>query len=63
MTDHANLTNPCIGICVSDEVGTCIGCYRTQDERAKWYHESTEWRIQVLSELPDREEAMFGKDN
>lgn len=63
MTDHANLTNPCVGICVSDDSDMCIGCYRTYDERANWYTESTEWRVQVLTVLPDREEKMFGKDN
>jgi len=61
--DHANLTNPCIGICVSDDSGTCIGCYRTQDERNNWYVESTDWRVQTLAKLTVREEEMFGKDN
>lgn len=60
--DHANLTNPCVGICVSNEDGTCIGCYRTQDERSNWYIESTEWRETVLADLPKREEDVFGRD-
>jgi predicted Fe-S protein YdhL (DUF1289 family) len=62
-SDHANLTNPCVGICVADDKGMCIGCYRTYDERSTWYIESTKWREQVLAELPVREEEMFGKDN
>jgi len=61
--DHANLTNPCVGICVSDEHGNCIGCYRTQDERNNWYIESTEWRVTVLTELPGREADMFKESN
>lgn len=61
--EHANLTNPCVGICVSDDTGMCIGCYRTYDERSNWYLESTDWRKKVLAELPVREEEMFGKDN
>lgn len=60
--DHANLTNPCVGICVSDETGMCIGCFRTQDERSNWYIESTEWRETVLTDLPKREEDVFGRD-
>lgn len=60
--DHANLTNPCVGICVSDDSGMCIGCYRTQDERNNWYSESTAWREKVLAELPKREEDVFGRD-
>jgi len=60
--DHANLTNPCVGICVSDETGMCIGCYRTQDERSNWYIESTVWRETVLAELPKREEDVFGRN-
>jgi predicted Fe-S protein YdhL (DUF1289 family) len=60
--DHANLTNPCVGICVSDDNDMCIGCYRTQDERASWYSESKEWRETVLADLPKREENVFGRD-
>lgn len=60
--DHANLTNPCVGICVSDDSGMCIGCYRTQDERNNWYSESTAWRETVLADLPKREEDVFGRD-
>jgi len=61
--DHANLTNPCVGICVSNEDGTCIGCFRTADERSNWYIESTEWRETVLADLPKREADVFGQDN
>lgn len=60
--DHANLTNPCVGICVSDETGMCIGCFRNDDERANWYLESDQWRETVLAELPKREEDVFGRD-
>lgn len=62
MSDHANLTNPCVGICVSDETGMCIGCFRSDDERANWYLESDKWREKVLAELPKREEDVFGRD-
>jgi predicted Fe-S protein YdhL (DUF1289 family) len=62
MSDHANLTNPCVGICVSDDTKICIGCYRTYDERVNWYLESDEWRETVLAELPKREEKMFEGD-
>lgn len=60
--EHANNTNPCVGICASDDNGMCVGCYRTQDERNQWYSESTAWRIKVLTELPNREEDIFGRD-
>lgn len=62
MTDHANKTNPCVGICVSNEDGMCIGCFRTNEERMDWYQESDAWREKVLSELPKREEDVFGRD-
>lgn len=61
--DHANSTNPCVGICVSDDNDVCIGCYRTQEERNSWYSESTEWRIQVLNKLLLREADIFGENN
>jgi len=56
---HASDTNPCLGICQSDAKGYCIGCYRTQDEREKWYTESVEWREQTLKELSLRETRAF----
>jgi predicted Fe-S protein YdhL (DUF1289 family) len=56
---HASDTNPCLGICQLDAKGYCIGCYRTQDEREKWYTESVEWREQTLKELSLRETRAF----
>ena len=58
--EHANNTNPCQGICVTDGNGTCIGCQRTDEERNKWYIESVEWRENILAQLSAREEKMFG---
>lgn len=59
MIDHANNTNPCVGICVSNEDGTCIGCFRTSEERMNWYQETDDWREQVLKELSEREDNIF----
>ena len=60
--EHANNTNPCQGICVSDEKGYCIGCQRTEEERSNWYVETIEWREKVLAEIKTREEDVFGRD-
>ena len=59
MTDqdeHANNTNPCVGLCVTDDSGMCIGCFRTEDERAMWYQETNEWRETALVQLKERED-------
>lgn len=58
--EHANSTNPCVGICAVDENGFCVGCLRTDEERMQWYNESSDWRESVLKEIKKREEAMFG---
>lgn len=59
--EHANSTNPCQGICVTDDdTNYCIGCQRTQEERDKWYSETNEWRENVLKEIKVREENVFG---
>ena len=63
MDNHANSTNPCQGICAIDDNGFCVGCLRTNDERSMWYTESPEWRENVLEEIKNREESMFGKGN
>jgi uncharacterized protein len=60
--NHASNTNPCVGICVSNEEGVCIGCFRTDKERMDWYTETDAWRDNVLKELPAREENVFGRD-
>jgi predicted Fe-S protein YdhL (DUF1289 family) len=54
--EHANNTNPCQGICISDNNDICIGCFRTADERSTWYEETNEWREQVLIKIKEREE-------
>ena len=54
--EHANNTNPCVGICATDGDGMCIGCFRTDEERLGWYSETIEWREQVLIKLKEREE-------
>jgi predicted Fe-S protein YdhL (DUF1289 family) len=56
---HASDTNPCLGICQLDAKGYCIGCYRTQEEREKWYTETIEWREDTLKALSDREDKAF----
>jgi predicted Fe-S protein YdhL (DUF1289 family) len=59
--EHANSTNPCQGICVTDDnTNFCIGCMRTIEERNDWYKETNEWREQVLTKLKEREDAAFG---
>jgi len=55
-SEHANNTNPCIGVCMTDDDGICVGCFRSQEERASWYEETNEWREQVLTILKEREE-------
>jgi predicted Fe-S protein YdhL (DUF1289 family) len=60
--EHANNTNPCVGICASDNADMCIGCLRTQEERNEWYSQTNEWRNQVIVELKQREEDVFGRD-
>lgn len=60
---HANITNPCIGICSNDDNGYyCIGCFRSDEERMVWYSETTEWRENVLLELKKREDLAFGDE-
>jgi len=40
--------SPCIGICLVDEKGTCIGCHRTLDEIGIWSRASDAQKRQVL---------------
>ena len=56
--EHANATNPCQGYCQTDEK-YCGACFRTEEERAKWYTASNEWREQVLAEIETRKDTLF----
>ena len=56
--EHANATNPCEGYCMSED-GVCAACFRTEEEREKWYMESNEWRETVLLEIKSRKDAVF----
>ena len=56
--EHANSTNPCEGYCQSED-GVCQACFRTEDERIKWYMESNDWRELVLTEIKIRKDATF----
>jgi predicted Fe-S protein YdhL (DUF1289 family) len=56
--EHANSTNPCEGYCQSED-GVCLACFRTDDERIKWYMESDDWREIVLEKIKVRKENLF----
>ena len=56
--EHANSTNPCEGYCQTDEK-YCGACFRTEEERAKWYTESNDWREMVLVEIETRKGSLF----
>lgn len=56
--DHANQTNPCQGICVSDGK-YCLGCFRTIDERRGWYRYTNDQRNKILAELKKREQELM----
>ena len=58
VTDHANRTSPCVGLCEIDEAtGACRGCARTLTEIARWRHFTDEEREDVLSDLARRQRA------
>jgi predicted Fe-S protein YdhL (DUF1289 family) len=50
---HASQTNPCQGICVSED-NYCIGCFRTKEERRNWYSYTNQQREQILNEIEQR---------
>lgn len=56
------IQSPCVNICVMDAGGqTCIGCYRTLDEIARWATMPAAERNEIMDELDARMEAAFGE--
>lgn len=47
------IENPCVKICKMEN-GYCIGCFRTQDERMKWYQMSRAEQATTLKILEHR---------
>ena len=55
MRDAAEVTSPCISVCVIDApTGLCAGCYRTLDEIAGWMGLSADQRRQLLAQIVQR---------
>ncbi len=53
------IESPCIGVCRLDELGRCMGCFRTSAEIGGWLSMSVEERRAVIDELPDRADRLF----
>jgi predicted Fe-S protein YdhL (DUF1289 family) len=56
---HADITSPCISICVMDEArGYCSGCQRTLEEIARWVDLSPAQKREVLAHVEARRAAV-----
>ncbi len=53
------IESPCIGVCRLDELGRCMGCFRTSAEIGGWLSMSVEERRAVIEALPDRADSLF----
>ncbi|EKT57410.1 DUF1289 domain-containing protein [Providencia sneebia] len=42
------IKSPCRNICQMNEQGYCIGCFRSRDERFKWFTLTNEQKRNVL---------------
>ena len=52
-------TSPCINVCTLDAVnGLCQGCFRTIDEISIWSQASNEEKLNILSAVSRRREAL-----
>jgi predicted Fe-S protein YdhL (DUF1289 family) len=48
--------SPCIGVCMLDEGGLCMGCHRTPGEIARWLQMDDDERLRLMEHvLPQRE--------
>jgi len=61
--DYDNYLSPCKDLCKLDYDKTyCTGCYRTVDEKKKWFQYSREEKLKIMSILPKREKKGFPFD-
>ena len=48
--------SPCIGVCMLDDEGQCMGCFRSAAEIARWMHMGDDERLHLMETvLPERE--------
>lgn len=63
MSDSARrldpVESPCTGVCVLDESGHCIGCFRSSGEIGAWLDMSAEQRRRIMDQLPARADCLF----
>ena len=62
MRDEAEVSSPCVSICVIDEpTGLCAGCYRTLAEIAGWIELAPAKRRAVVANLALRRAVYEGE--
>jgi len=48
--------SPCIGVCMLDDAGFCLGCHRSSAEIARWLQMGDDERLRLMEHvLPQRE--------
>lgn len=48
--------SPCIGVCMLDDEGFCLGCHRSSSEIAHWSQMGDDERLHLMETvLPQRE--------
>ncbi len=52
------IETPCIGVCVIESFGFCLGCARTLQEIGDWTALSDSARLSVIEILPARKAAL-----
>lgn len=59
-SSHVNpVPSPCIGVCALGPSSLCIGCLRSSEEIGNWLSYTERDRNRIISELPNRLEALF----
>lgn len=56
-TPRAVLT-PCIGVCMLDDGGLCMGCHRSAEEIARWLRMGDDERLRLMEQVLPRREAL-----
>jgi predicted Fe-S protein YdhL (DUF1289 family) len=52
------VSSPCVGVCILDADGVCIGCYRRVEEIAAWTRMTDFQKAQIIAALAKRRLAL-----
>ena len=57
MSDECEPASPCISVCLLDDQGICVGCYRSAQEITDWFMADAMEKWEIFARCNARRDA------